>query len=317
MILEDFVMLGTTVPEPNSDGRIFVCSAGVSPEYGGLVRLYPLARRNIPNRWNKYRVKVERNREDSRPESFKVATTDARAAGIHERINQHFEHAGKVRDAEKIPLLSRYRVGSIDEANGKRISLAIIEPQSIELDFEHNPASPDSPQLALFDDGSEKPRAGAKRFPFIPRLRFKDECRWWHLMLRDWGCYELMRKHPESYYKQHMATALHLNPSSSLFVGNMSHRRNAWLVISVLNHIREAPTLFDAFADDRPRISDKLRREVHTRDGWKCAQCGSPDNLTVDHKWPHSRGGNISLVNLQTLCNSCNLAKSDRIDGVV
>ncbi len=30
MILDDFVMLGTTVPEPNSDGRVFVCSAGYS-----------------------------------------------------------------------------------------------------------------------------------------------------------------------------------------------------------------------------------------------------------------------------------------------
>lgn len=30
MILDDFVMLGTTVPEPNSDGRVFVCSAGVT-----------------------------------------------------------------------------------------------------------------------------------------------------------------------------------------------------------------------------------------------------------------------------------------------
>ena len=72
MTLDDFVMLGTTVPEPNSDGRIFVCSAGVSAEYRSLVRLYPLARKNVPRRWGIYRVPVERNPKDSRPESFQV-----------------------------------------------------------------------------------------------------------------------------------------------------------------------------------------------------------------------------------------------------
>jgi hypothetical protein len=51
VILDDFVMLGTTVPEPNSSGRVFVCSAGVSDEDRRLIRIYPLARRGAPKRW--------------------------------------------------------------------------------------------------------------------------------------------------------------------------------------------------------------------------------------------------------------------------
>jgi hypothetical protein len=329
MTLDDFVMLGTTVPEPNSDGRVFVCSAGVSAEYRKLIRLYPLARRNVPNRWNMYRVPVERNPTDSRPESFKVATADERAPGAHEHINERFELTGKLRDTKRAAMLRSYVVGSIDQANAKanRYSLAIIEPESIELTFEHNPASPDSPQLALFDDGAEKPRAGAKRFPFIPRLRFKDECRWWHLMLRDWGCYEFMRKNSESYYRQNLADALHLRPDSSLLVGNMNNQRTAWLVISVLNGIREAPTLFDMLQSDRPRIPDSLRRKVYERDEWRCqctgcpvhgqGPCTSTEDLTVDHKWPHIRGGNLSLDNLQTFCKPCNLSKSDQVDQAI
>ncbi len=314
MIIEDFVMLGTTVPEPNSDGRVFVCSAGVSAEYRGLIRLYPLARRNIPNRWNKYRVPVERNSTDSRPESFKVATAEDRAHGAHDRINQHFQHLGKLRDADRAKLLKPYIVPSVNHANFNRFSLAIIEPEAIDLDFDHNPASPDSPQLALFDDSRDKPREGAKRFPFIPRLHFKDEDGWHHLMLRDWGCYELMRKNTESYYRQNMIGALHLRPDSSLLIGNMNQHRKSWLVISVLNGIREAPTLFDSLPSERPHIPAKLRREVYERDQYQCVRCGSTENLTVDHKWlPAIRGGNISLANLQTLCQPCNLAKSDQV----
>ena len=56
MILEDFIMLGTTVPEPNSDGRIFVCSAGVSPELGKLV-----CRRSPGRHWSTWHGRSNSN----------------------------------------------------------------------------------------------------------------------------------------------------------------------------------------------------------------------------------------------------------------
>lgn len=318
MILEDFVMLGTTVPEPNSDGRVFVCSAGVSKEYGKLVRIYPLARRNVPRRWAVHRVPLERNPRDSRDESFQVAGD--RAVGAHERINDQFEVIRKeVPHSERSVLLEPYVVGSIKEANTRsraakvpreRFSLAVIHPAAIELDFEHNPESPDSPQLALFDRGDEPP-SGARRFPYIPRLHFKDELGWNHLMLRDWGTFELQRKRGADYFRTHLATALHLDENSSLLVGNFNQHRSSWLVISVLNGIRQEPTLFDAFADARPAISDSLRSQVYERDGWACVVCHSTVDLCIDHKHPYSKGGTNALANLQTLCKPCNLAKSD------
>lgn len=243
MILEDFVMLGTTVPEPNSDGRIFVCSAGVSTEAGGLIRIYPLARRNVPRRWHTYRVPLELNPKDSRPESYKI--TGDRSCGAHENINARFEPVGQVRKQERGKLLDRYKIGSIREANEKRLSLAIIEPEDLELYFEYNPTSPESPELTLFPELIHtKATVGAKRFPYIPRLRFGDEAGPHKLMLRDWGCYEMMRKYPER--REEMADFLHLSVDSCLFVGNMNHRRNSWLVISVLNGVREAPNLFSS-----------------------------------------------------------------------
>lgn len=252
MILEDFVMLGTTVPEPNSDGRVFVCSAGVSAERRGLVRIYPLARRNVPRRWHMYRVPLELNNKDSRPESYKVAGD--RMPGTHEQINERFELIREVPRRERSLLLAPYWVGSVKEANAKRLSLAVIHPSAPEIDFEHNPSSPDSPQLSLFSDGIKEIPAGAKRFPFIPRLHFRDEDGGHKLMLRDWGCYELMRKHKDdhAYYRQNMAGALHLGPSSSLLIGNFNRHRTSWLVISVLNNIRQADdaALFDLSAHD-------------------------------------------------------------------
>lgn len=323
MILDDFVMLGTTVPEPNKDGRVFVCSAGLSPEFGKLVRIYPLARCGIPHRWGVYRVPLERNPKDSRDESFRLA--GARGLEVHERINERFElMRNAVPPGDRIGMLAPYAIGSIKEANSRsrsaktpreRFSLAVIHPEAIELHFEENRDSPDSPQLSLFDpDMLGKPiPVGARRFPLIPKLSFRDGLGWNHLMLRDWGTYEFQRKNSTTYFRQNLAGALHLSERSSLLVGNFNQHRTSWLVISVLNGIRDAPTLFDALPSQRETIPDRVRREAFERDGWKCVRCGSTDKLRIDHKWPHIRGGNRELSNLETLCESCNLAKSDQV----
>lgn len=252
--LDDFVMLGTTVPEPNSDGRVFVCSAGVSPQLRSLIRIYPLARRNAPTRWSVNSVKLERNRTDSRPESWKLAGN--REPGAHERINDVFENEGAVSPKERADLLARYAVDSITEANEKRLSLAVIHPDEMALEFEHNPASPDSPELALFDV-EPRTETGARRFPYIPRLTFRDPAgpkRPHRLMLRDWGVYELMRKHnnltsmTDTQRRDYVGKALHLDPSCSLLIGNLNNQRNAWLVISVLRGVRAEPDLFAEMA---------------------------------------------------------------------
>jgi hypothetical protein len=65
------------------------------------------------------------------------------------------------------------------------------------------------------------------------------------------------------------------------------------------------------------QASPRLRYLVMLRDNHKCVLCGaSPANnpkitLHIDHIIPHSKGGNTSIENLQTLCSLCNLGKSD------
>ncbi|MGA7193901.1 MAG: HNH endonuclease [Anaerolineales bacterium] len=47
------------------------------------------------------------------------------------------------------------------------------------------------------------------------------------------------------------------------------------------------------------------------RDGYKCAICGSIDDLTIDHIKPLSKGGTDEPANLQLLCRKHNSLKSD------
>jgi HNH endonuclease len=64
-------------------------------------------------------------------------------------------------------------------------------------------------------------------------------------------------------------------------------------------------------------INLQKRWKVFNRDNFKCVSCGrSPAKdpnveLHVDHIKPWSKGGETVLENLQTLCATCNLGKSN------
>ena len=43
-----------------------------------------------------------------------------------------------------------------------------------------------------------------------------------------------------------------------------------------------------------------------------CAKCGGGDKLHIDHIEPLSLGGDHAIYNMQVLCRSCNITKSNR-----
>lgn len=65
----------------------------------------------------------------------------------------------------------------------------------------------------------------------------------------------------------------------------------------------------------RKSLTKSIRHEVFKRDNYRCVECGATNKDTVlhiDHIIPFSKGGSDELDNLQTLCKSCNISKSDR-----
>lgn len=72
-------------------------------------------------------------------------------------------------------------------------------------------------------------------------------------------------------------------------------------------------------AVERGKVSDSLRYDIMNRDNFTCVLCGvsarQGARLHVDHIIPISKGGKSTPNNLRTLCERCNVGKSDKIEG--
>lgn len=62
----------------------------------------------------------------------------------------------------------------------------------------------------------------------------------------------------------------------------------------------------------RDSIPGFIRKRVYERDNYRCTECGSEDNLTLDHIIPWSKNGPDNVSNLRTLCGPCNSRKGAR-----
>lgn len=69
-------------------------------------------------------------------------------------------------------------------------------------------------------------------------------------------------------------------------------------------------------ADTKIKIQAGIRWQVFKRDNWKCVACGrsAEENiiLHIDHILPRSKGGKDEMNNYQTLCETCNIGKSNK-----
>ncbi len=71
-------------------------------------------------------------------------------------------------------------------------------------------------------------------------------------------------------------------------------------------------------AVERGEVSDSLRYDILSRDNFCCVICGASASLGarlhVDHIVPISKGGKSIPSNLRTLCERCNVGKSNKME---
>jgi hypothetical protein len=65
--------------------------------------------------------------------------------------------------------------------------------------------------------------------------------------------------------------------------------------------------------ESRAAIPAEQRQRIYDRDGNACLNCGTTEDLTLDHVHPWSLYGPDTDDNLRTLCRSCNSSKGAKV----
>lgn len=142
--------------------------------------------------------------------------------------------------------------------------------------------------------------------------------------LSDGRLFENISKLWEFFGRQPRRRELSDSPST-ISQGPYNRRFKSWMV-ALENFVEYANTL-DAISPIPTNTNNKLkasrnpslrlRFRVLKRDNFTCVSCGSSPTLSpglvlhVDHIAPWSLGGETKEGNLQTLCEKCNLGKSN------
>lgn len=256
--LIDIVFLGQTVPESRrrDESIIQVCSIGYSPTLRSLYRIYPLPVKFGGQRWNKFLVPVERNPQDSRRESLRVASPHRRAD--LSMVPESMKFVERVNRDDTMEALERMAVSSIDYLNSERRSLGLLRPDGIRGYWTDNPGhAPLLESCGLFAGPARNiTRRGYSHFA---RVCFRDGDGERDLMLNAWDAYEWYRRHGDSHALSSIWDRYCFGRDDYehlLLVGNMNGHRNVWLVVAVLALKRRAaqaalplfdePSLFDA-----------------------------------------------------------------------
>lgn len=224
MIVEDFVCLGRTVPEESKKYGHKVCMAGYSEELGSLLRVYPLPVKNPLKQRHRYVLGLSRNPSDTRRESWKMVDRIA-----------CYESQESVSVSAVRQTLSHLRKDSIEQLNDERASLGVLKCDAVcgEFTLRENCGTT---QYELFESCDSI--FGAKAVKAAPYLRFHCGGKYHRLQLREWGCYEWIRKHPSRCSQ--LWKNLHIERDEIyLLVGNMANRRSVWLVINVFAYARD------------------------------------------------------------------------------
>lgn len=235
-IIEDLIVLGRAVPERLRDGRVTVCLGGISRSRG-FVRIYPTRLRMDIRRWDIIRVEVERNNNDTRLESWKIAGASKNWESLYQKV----EKIGRVDS----PLQRRKIVTSnltecVVDLNTNRKSLGIIRPTVRELYFGKNPHYGKPIQMSLPTSEAEEWARIKHHYEYEPRIKYScPNCKtsqgFHDQKILEWGFYEWMRKNPNNMQQVFENARFHSDSHEvCLFVGNQANQRTSYLVISTL-----------------------------------------------------------------------------------
>lgn len=232
-----YVVLAKTIPEYSKrDKTLYTCSLGYSPELG-LIRVYPLPITGM-DKWGLYEITVEKNKLDTRTESWKLATNSR-----FEQWNgaqKDIKFVQFVKPDYIVNILAQRQTQSIKHLNSNKFSIGVLTVSEYRLYWAINKRYKTS-SYGLFEDVelAEFTNFTKDTKSKEARIYFKDATGEHDLQYNEWQIYEFQRK-----FKASDEAFKNLNNKNLLLVGNMHSYRNNWLALSLFFNQNTQHTLF-------------------------------------------------------------------------
>jgi hypothetical protein len=224
-----YVVLAKSIPEYSKrDGTLYTCSIGYSPELG-LIRVYPLPVVSM-NKWDLCEFEVERNKYDSRVESWKLSSYSRKENWTN--LSDDVKIISKVKPEYVINQISQYIYPSVKFLNSQKKSVGLIYTKDYNIYWDSNSRYINDKQLGLFEDVevADFTKYTKETKNKEARITFKDNEGEHDIQFNEWQVYEYQRKFNASDDAFRFMVGKNL-----LLVGNMHNYRNIWIVLSVFN----------------------------------------------------------------------------------
>lgn len=229
----EYILFARSIPEYSSRyGGLFSCSLGYSPTLKDLVRIYPIPLTNM-RMWEMYQMDVEKNKKDSRVESYKLKSYSKYENWYGFDKDVIFLKKYTKSDVFNLISMMNLNTSSIDELNKQKKSIGIIKVDQVNCYWDVNNRYVNTNQLGLFEDvGLADWTSYTKETKQLEaRIRFTSSLKTHDLQINEWGVYEFYRKFSGKY---HVDDAFkNWQKANYLLIGNLHSHRNIW---SVLNY---------------------------------------------------------------------------------
>ena len=223
-----YTLFCKSVPEfDKRDGKLYTCSLGYCPQFG-LIRVYPLPITGM-KKWHTYEIEVEKNKRDSRRESWKLSSYSKNENWIG--FSDDCKLIGVANKTKVISYLSSCVTPSISRLNEQRKSIGVIMAQTVNPFWDSNDRFINTSQIGMFNDVelADFTKFTKETRQKEARMIFKDEDGTHNLQLNEWQFFEFQRKYgatKEAF--RHIST----NKPQLLLIGNMLQYQRNWMVLS-------------------------------------------------------------------------------------
>lgn len=235
-----YVPLAKSIPEYNKrDGSVYTCSLGYSPEKG-FIRVYPLPLSGM-NKWYVYNIPIEKNKRDSRAESFKLASYSRKENWIG--LSDDVKEMGVIKNRDII--LSKLRsliYPSISAMNNARVSIGVIKLSEYKIFWDTNNRYINTKQIGMFDDVEIADFTKYTKETKLKesRIMFVDGDGKHNLQFNEWQVYEYQRRFGA---KNDAFRFMNGNNEKLLLLGNMNAHRTVWVALGFFNYHKQLAIL--------------------------------------------------------------------------